>query len=128
MYESKISDLHPKPRGDYTNVDLKSNIEEFIEEVVLTDADYDALDARSKYHLSFYPTLKAANTVTFAVEAGEPADEVYAEQPPTLSFKNARAKIFAQDMTIEKLSKLMGGNDRYRIVNWTYVARTEGIS
>lgn len=29
-------------------------------------------------------------------------------------------------MTIEKLSELMGGQDRSRIVNWMYIARTQG--
>lgn len=78
--------------------------------------------------LHLYFEKKVANTVTFLVEAGEPADEVYAEEPPTLSFQKARAKIFTNGMTIEKLAKLMGGNHRYRIVNWTYITRTKGIT
>ena len=65
--------------------------------------------------------------MTALVEAGEDPEVVYADQPPAFSFKKARAKIFAEDMTIQKLSELMGGNDKGRIVNWKYVARTDGI-
>lgn len=61
-----------------------------------------------------------------SVEAGEDPDVVYAEQPPTFSLSKARAKIFAPDMTIQKLSELMGGDDKGRIVNWKYVARMNG--
>lgn len=60
------------------------------------------------------------------VDAGEDPDVVYADQIPTLSFKRAREKIFAKDMTTSKLSELMGGKDKYKIVNWKYVARTTG--
>lgn len=66
------------------------------------------------------------NSAVLLVEAGEDPDVVFAEQPPTFSFKRAREKIFAKDMTIEKLSELMGGNDKSRIINWKYVARTKG--
>lgn len=61
-----------------------------------------------------------------SVEAGEDPDVVYAEQPPTFSLSKARAKIFAPGMTIQKLSELMGGDDKWRIVNWKYVARMNG--
>lgn len=60
------------------------------------------------------------------VDAGEDPDIVYADQIPMLSFKQAREKIFAKDMTTSKLSELMGGKDKYKIVNWKYVARTTG--
>lgn len=60
------------------------------------------------------------------VEAGEDPDVVYAEQAPTFSLSKARGKIFAPDMTIQKLSELMGGDDKGRIVNWKYVARMNG--
>ncbi|KAF6231442.1 hypothetical protein HO173_010403 [Letharia columbiana] len=107
MYQAKISELHPTSRGDGTNIDLKSNLDNFYEEPEpLTDAEYTAMDAR--------------------IDAGEDPDVVFAEQPPTFSFKKAREKIFAKDMTIEKLSELMGGNEKWRIVNWKYVARTKG--
>lgn len=59
------------------------------------------------------------------VVAGENPDDVYAPQP-TFPFERAREKIFADDMTVSKLSELMGGKKRERIVNWRYVARTEG--
>lgn len=53
MYQAKISKLHPISRGDGTNIDLKSNIESFYEEPEpLTDAEYDAMDARGKYSFS----------------------------------------------------------------------------
>lgn len=65
-------------------------------------------------------------TDSLVVEAGEDPDAVYADQAPTFSFQKARAKIFAPDMTLQTLSELMGGNDRLRIVNWKYVARTNG--
>ena len=49
MYQNQISALHPPCRGDGTNIDLKSNLDNFYEEPEpLTDAEYDALDARSK--------------------------------------------------------------------------------
>ena len=66
--------------------------------------------------------------MTLPVEAGEDPDVVYAEQPPTFTFKTAREKIFAQGMDMAKLSELMGGDDKTRIVNWKYVARTKGTS
>lgn len=47
MYQAQISSLHPPSRGDGTNIDLKSNTENFYEEPEpLTDAEYDALEAR----------------------------------------------------------------------------------
>ena len=52
MNEAQISKLHPKSRGDGTNIDLQSNIENFYEEPpTLTDEEYDAMDARGKYQL-----------------------------------------------------------------------------
>ena len=49
MYQNHISTLHPPCRGDGTNIDLKSNLDNFYEEPEpLTDAEYDALDARGK--------------------------------------------------------------------------------
>ena len=49
MYEAKISELHPKSRGDETNLDLHSNIENFYEEPEPpTDAEYAAMAARGK--------------------------------------------------------------------------------
>lgn len=73
-----------------------------------------------------YPREEFADAMTPLVAAGEPEEVVYADPPPTLSFKKARAKIFAKDMTIEKLSELMGGDTKDRIVNWKYVARMRG--
>ena len=61
------------------------------------------------------------------VAAGEDRLIVYGELPPAF-FKQARKKIFAQDMTVSKLSELIGGMKREKIVNWKYVARTKGIS
>ena len=66
-----------------------------------------------------------ADPVVRLVAAGENPDDVYAPRP-TFPFERAREKIFADDMTVSKLSELMGGKKRERIVNWTYVARTEG--
>ena len=49
MYEAKISVLHPKSRGDGTNLDLSTNLDNFYEEPeLLTDAEYEALEARGK--------------------------------------------------------------------------------
>ena len=49
MYEAKISVMHPKSRGDGKNLDLLTNLDNFNEEPeLLTDAEYDALDARGK--------------------------------------------------------------------------------
>ena len=49
MYQTQLSTLHPPSRGDGTNLDLKSNLDNFYDEPEpLTDAEYDALDARSK--------------------------------------------------------------------------------
>lgn len=138
MYQNQISALHPPSRGDGTNIDLKSNLDNFYEEPEpLTDAEYDALDARSKSASIRIPSSRllslkgererdAKTGDSLVVEAGEDPDAVYADQAPTFSFHKARAKIFAPDMTLQKLSELMGGNDRLRIVNWKYVARTNG--
>lgn len=139
MYQNQISALHPPSRGDGTNIDLKSNLDNFYEEPEpLTDAEYDALDARSKsasISHPFFAPLKfvggererdAKTGDSLVVEAGEDPDAVYADQAPTFSLQKARAKIFAPDMTLQTLSELMGGNDRLRIVNWKYVARTNG--
>lgn len=127
MYQAKISELHPTSRGDGTNIDLKSNLDNFYEEPEpLTDAEYTAMDARSKLSIDALIQREDADFVILSVDAGEDPDVVFAEQPPTFSFKKAREKIFAKDMTIEKLSELMGGNEKWRIVNWKYVARTKG--
>ena len=50
MYEAQISTLHePSRAGDGRNIDLKSNLDNFYEEVEpLTDEEYDALDARGE--------------------------------------------------------------------------------
>ena len=127
MYQAQISKLHPTSRGDGTNIDLKSNIDNFYEEPEpLTDAEYDALDARGKFFFEMFISREDADSIIPLVEAGEDPDVVFAEQPPTFSFKRAREKIFADDMTISKLSELMGGKEKARIVNWKYVARTKG--
>lgn len=133
MYQTQISKLHPPSRGDGTNIDLKSNLDNFYDEPEpLTDAEYDVLDARGKYSISLAPLSRfrandeADTVILFLVLAGEDPDVVYAVQAPTFSFSKARAKIFAPDMTIQKLSELMGGNDKWRIVNWKYVARMNG--
>ena len=59
MYQNQITTLHPPSRSDGKNIDLKSNLDSFYEEPEpLTDAEYDALDARSMYPLilhSFFP-------------------------------------------------------------------------
>ena len=58
MYETEISNLHPPSRGDGTNIDLKPNTDNFYEEPEpLTDAEYDALEARCEYS-SAVPILK----------------------------------------------------------------------
>ena len=58
MCQSKISELHPPSRGDGTNIDLKSNTDNFYEEPEpLTDAEYDALEARCEL-LQCGPNLK----------------------------------------------------------------------
>lgn len=50
MYQTQISTLHPPSRGDGSNIDLKSNLDNFYDEPEpLTDAEYDVLDARSQY-------------------------------------------------------------------------------
>ncbi|CAD6591818.1 MAG: hypothetical protein ASARMPRED_005769 [Alectoria sarmentosa] len=127
MYQAQISKLHPTSRGDGTNIDLKSNIDNFYEEPEpLTDAEYDALDARGKFFLEMFISREDADSMIPQVEAGEDPDVVFAEQPPTFSFKRAREKIFADDLTISKLSELMGGKEKARIVNWKYVAQTKG--
>lgn len=128
MYQARISELHPTSRGDGTNIDLKSNIDNFYEEPEpLTDAEYDTLNARGKLRLDTLIAKEDTDSLILLVdEAGEDADVVFAERPPTFSFKRAREMIFAEDMTTSKLSELMGGKDKARIVNWKYVARTQG--
>ena len=67
--------------------------------------------------------------MTLLVDAGEDPGLVYEDQPSLVfSFKRTREKIFAKDMTVSKLSELMGGKKRERNVNWKYVARTGGIN
>lgn len=71
MYQTQISKLHPPSRGDGTNIDLKSNLDNFYDEPEpLTDAEYDVLDARGKYSISLAPLSRfrandEADTVIF---------------------------------------------------------------
>lgn len=124
--------MHPPSRGDGSNPDVKSNLDSFVDEPEpLTDEEYDFLDALSKYlnlcsGSASFRENDDADTVISLVEAGEDPDVVYAKITHKFSFSKARAKIFAPGMTIQKLSELMGGEDKGRIVNWKYIARMNG--
>lgn len=76
MYQNQISALHPPSRGDGTNIDLKSNLDNFYEEPEpLTDAEYDALDARSKsasISHSFFAPLKFEGGESAMLRPGTP--------------------------------------------------------
>lgn len=53
MYQAKIGELHPKSRADGENIDLKTNLDSFYEEPKeLTDAEYDARNARGKHYFA----------------------------------------------------------------------------
>jgi len=60
--------------------------------------------------------------------APAPAPAPVPESEPPLSFSKARAKIFTQDMTIDKLATLMCGTTKGHIANWTYLPRTNGLA
>lgn len=63
MYQAQISKLHPKSRGDGTNIDLQSNTENFYEEPPnITDEEYDAMEARSEYLLT--PQVRKKTVLT----------------------------------------------------------------
>ena len=105
IYEKAISTLHPPHRREGSPaslIDLQTNLDNFIEEPTYdfsSDWEDDAADI---------PTI--------------PTDD----SAPPISFAAARAKIFSPHMTIPRLASLMSGKSKGHIVNWSYVARTDG--
>lgn len=121
IYEKAISKLHPEHRREGSPaalVDLQTNLDNFIEE---PSYDYDDdLDDKwdGDWDSSLPPSPPPALTPTTTTT----------EEQPLISLASARAKIFAKEMTVERLAKLMSGTTKGRIVNWLYLARTNGAA
>ncbi len=118
IYEKAISTLHPPHRREGSPaslVDLQTNHDNFIEEPTYTLSDWDDADI---------PTTPTSSYPASPLSPLPLTDE----EPPPISFAKARAKIFARDMTIPQLAALMGGKTKGHIVNWSYVARTNGLA
>ena len=106
IYEKAISTLHPPHRREHSPaslIDLQTNLDNFIDEPT-----YDLSDWND--------------------DADIPTTPITDEEAPPISFAKARAKIFSPDMTIPLLASLMGGKTKGHIVNWSYVARTNGLA
>ena len=125
MYDPSIRMLFPKSRREgriATDVDLKSNLEAFLEEE--TESSLPSWDSeRDTYHSD-----NGDDSLTPApfIAPASPSDSNDKPVCPTIPFHAIRAKIFAKDMTVEKLAELMCPASRTHVINYRNVLRTEG--
>ncbi|KAL9634786.1 MAG: hypothetical protein Q9164_003877 [Protoblastenia rupestris] len=121
MYESAISRLHPVDRREGSPsslTDIASNLDNFYQEPVFDNNNDDDDDDDDK-----------SDSLTFeSLQLNPTGDPIPKSQDPPLSFAHARKLIFASDQTVEKLVKLMSPSGKNHIVNWTYLARTNGLA
>lgn len=97
-------------------VDFQTNLDNFIDEPTCDlNIDFD-LNLDDKWDSGWEVSLTTATS---------PPPPTSPDTHP-ISFAKTRAKIFSKNMTVEKLATLMGGKTKSRIVNWLYVARTNG--
>ncbi len=109
MYETEISKMHPsKCRAGSTasTVDLITNLDEVTEATINERVPNDDFN---------FDAWIAGNSTPDA------------EDEPPVSYSIARRMIFAQSMTIAKLSLLMCGKTKDHIVNFTYLCRQGGL-
>lgn len=118
MYETEFSSLHPASRreGGVSQMDVASNLDDF----------YADMESRLSYDDDDWdPELE-----------DDDAERSLLTPPPTppsdcpepyygLSFSRAREMIFAPDMTMAKIVKMMCGTTKCRIVNFQYLLRDE---
>ncbi|KAL2037146.1 hypothetical protein N7G274_010142 [Stereocaulon virgatum] len=126
IYEKAISKLHPEHRREGSTaalVDLQTNLDSFIEEPSYDDVD-DDIDLDGKWDGDWDSSLPPSPLATLPTTT----TTITTNEEPLISLRTARAKIFAPNQTIASLAKLMSGTSRGRIVNWLYVARTNGLA
>ena len=133
MYERPIAKIFPESRregSDLSTTDLQTNLDNFFPE-----PEYDPNEPFEE----FEPAQEAGEDEAALVARDMAAMNIFEPLPynvnvvspvecPTVPFGKARAMIFAPDMTVAKLAKLMGGTIKSRVVNWTYVSRTDGTA
>lgn len=135
MYEKHISTLFPKSRREggsqVSRVELVTNLDSFIEEPTADDWDdekdnFDALNSETSSLVAKLAHVDLSGSGDADDDADRDPDPATRTECPTIPFANVRAKIFAPDMTIEKLATMMGGTSKGHLVNWTYIARVGG--
>ncbi|MCJ1460050.1 hypothetical protein MMC28_010429 [Mycoblastus sanguinarius] len=114
MYESAMSQLHPEHRragSEVSFTDLQTNLDNFLEEPTYDDDDDSWID----------------DFISGTSDGSLPSGF---DDSPVAPFKfaNVRAKIFHPNQTIPGLATLMGSSVKGRIVNWQYIARTNGAA
>ncbi|MCJ1262696.1 hypothetical protein MMC22_002566 [Lobaria immixta] len=117
MYEREISTLHAPSRragSIAADIDIITNLDDFSEatlaENLAADDDFDW----DNWSATAPPS-----------DAPSELDGVWEED--RISYSVTRRLIFAPDMTVAKLSKLMCGEKKGHIVNFTYLAREDGF-
>lgn len=118
MYELNINALHaPSRRAGCAaaDIDIVTNLDSFSEatltEKLANEEDFD------------WDSWSASDPLSDSQAASE---EVWEEE--RISYAVARRLIFAPGMTIAKLSKVMCGEKKGHIVNFTYLARENGAA
>lgn len=122
MYESEISSLHPASRregGILSGTDVATNLDEFYADAE-TRMTYDDDDWDLESHGS-QDDEAAPSLLTPPPTPPEDCEEPYYG----LSFSRAREMIFAPDMTMAKLVRMMCGTTKGHIVNYQYLLRDE---
>ena len=120
MYETEFSSLHPAARreGDMSRTDVASNLDDF----------YADMESRMTYDDDDWdPELEDDDVaMSLLTPPATPSPAQDCEEPYYgLSFSRAREMIFASDMTMAKLVKMMCGTTKGHIVNFQYLLRDE---
>lgn len=120
MYESEFSSLHPTSRreeGIGSQTDVASNLDDF----------YADMESRIIYDDDEWDSELVDGEVVPALLTPPATPPAECEDEPYygLSFSRAREMIFAPDMTMAKLVRMMCGTKRGHIVNYQYLLRKE---
>lgn len=119
MYETEFSSLHPASRRecDMSRTDVASNLDHFYTDME-SRMTYDDDD---NWDLELEDDEAAPSLLTPPPTPPPECEEPYYG----LSFSRAREMIFAPDMTMAKLVRMMCGSTKGHVVNFQYLLRDE---
>lgn len=118
MYETEFSSLHPASRreGDMSRTDVASNLDDF----------YADMESRMTYDDDDWDPELEDDDAAMSLLTPPPTPPQDCEEPYYgLSFSRAREMIFAPEMTMPKIVKMMCGTTKGHIVNFQYLLRDE---